>query len=118
MLDATKLFCNVGTPFLPPSVHSTLDDEDEMLYGSSTVDIAAPVKTEPMDSAEWVCPVDVVIRSVLRSALYMLHWLSAKDKVGGAEEEGEEQDDWSPPEPTHWCALCCQDGSLKVLSVL
>ena len=42
-----------------PSVHSTLDDEDEMLYGSSTVDVAAPVKTEPMDSAEWVCPVGV-----------------------------------------------------------
>ena len=53
-----------------------------------------------------------------RSALCVLHWLSAKDKVGGAEEEGGEQDDQSPPEPTHWCALCCQDGSLKVLSVL
>lgn len=103
---------------LSPSVHSTLDDEDEMLYGSSTVDTAAPVKTEPMDSAEWVWPVGVVVRSVLRSVLCTLHWLSAKDKMGGAEEEEEEQDDQSSPQPTHWCALCCQDGSLKVLSVV
>ena len=45
-----------GFPFPPPSAHSTLDDEDEMLYGSSTVDMLAPVKAEPMDSAKWVGP--------------------------------------------------------------
>ena len=48
-----EVLCKVGTPLsLPLSVHSTLDDEDEMLYGSSTVDTLAPVKAEPMDSAK------------------------------------------------------------------
>ena len=48
-----EVLCKVGTPLsLPLSVHSTLDDEDEMLYGSSTVDTLAPVKAEPMESAK------------------------------------------------------------------
>lgn len=34
--------------------NSTLDDEDEMLYGSSAADTLAPVKAEPMDTAKWV----------------------------------------------------------------
>ena len=55
-------------------------------------------------------------------------WFSAQAKAGGeegagegageGEGEGEGESDSSPPEPTHWCALCCQDGSLKVLIAL
>lgn len=66
---------NSSFPPSPSSVHSTLDDEDEMLYGSSAVDILAPVKSEPMDSAKWVWPVSgqpEVLSSVLRSALCLV----------------------------------------------